>query len=67
MPSRRAHRKLTSRAHAAANLSLVLDLCETMEFGSLCAMGGFTPYPARSAIRHWPEDFTTSKVKEAAE
>ena len=59
--------KVAQGKDAAANLSLVLDLCETMEFGSLCAMGGFTPYPARSAIRHWPEDFTTSKVKEAAE
>jgi len=38
-------------------LALLEDLCETMQFGSLCALGGFTPYPVRSAIRHWPEDF----------
>jgi len=36
---------------------LLDDLCETMQFGSLCALGGFTPYPVRSALKHWPEDF----------
>ncbi len=40
------------------NLTLIEDLCETMKFGSLCALGGFTPYPVMSAIRHFPEDFT---------
>ena len=28
-----------------------------MKFGSLCALGGFTPYPVMSALRYWPEDF----------
>ena len=37
--------------------ALLGDLCETMQFGSLCALGGFTPYPVRSALHHWPEDF----------
>lgn len=41
-------------------LSLITDLCETMKFGSLCALGGFTPYPVMSAIKHWPEDFGAS-------
>ncbi len=41
----------------AANLALIADLSETMKFGSLCALGGFTPYPVMSAIAHWPEDF----------
>ena len=40
-----------------ANLALIADLCETLKFGSLCALGGFTPYPVMSAINHWPEDF----------
>lgn len=40
-----------------ADIALVEDLCETMKFGSLCALGGFTPYPVLSALRHWPEDF----------
>jgi formate dehydrogenase iron-sulfur subunit len=38
-------------------IALLEDLCETMKFGSLCALGGFTPYPVMSALRHWPEDF----------
>ncbi len=39
------------------NLELIADLSETMKFGSLCALGGFTPYPVMSAITHFPEDF----------
>ena len=41
----------------AEDIALLEDLCETMKFGSLCALGGFTPYPVMSALRHWPEDF----------
>ena len=47
------------------NLALVEELCETMKFGSLCALGGFTPYPVLSAIRHFSEDFGVAR--EAAE
>jgi formate dehydrogenase iron-sulfur subunit len=39
------------------NIELISDLCNTMKFGSLCALGGFTPYPVMSAITHFPEDF----------
>lgn len=39
------------------NLGLLEDLCETMELGSLCAMGGLTPNPVRSALKYFPEDF----------
>ncbi|MCK9540741.1 MAG: formate dehydrogenase [Novosphingobium sp.] len=39
------------------DVALLQDLCETLKFGSLCALGGFTPYPVMSALRHWPEDF----------
>jgi formate dehydrogenase iron-sulfur subunit len=39
------------------NLELIADLSETMKYGSLCALGGFTPYPVMSAIRLFPEDF----------
>jgi len=38
-------------------LTLLDDLCTTMTKGSLCAMGGLTPMPVRSALRHWPQDF----------
>jgi len=41
----------------AANLAVLDDLCELMLDGSLCALGGLTPYPVLSAIRHFPEDF----------
>jgi formate dehydrogenase iron-sulfur subunit len=39
------------------DLLLLEDLCETMKFGSLCALGGFTPYPVLSALKNWPQDF----------
>nr|CAD6432166.1 formate dehydrogenase [Rhizobium sp. Q54] len=39
------------------NRALLADLCNTMKFGSLCALGGFTPYPVMSAMTHFPEDF----------
>ena len=48
----------------AAAIPLLTDLCQTMKAGSLCALGGFTPYPVMSALTHFPDDFA---VKEAAE
>jgi formate dehydrogenase iron-sulfur subunit len=39
------------------NLALIADLCETMRHGSLCALGGLTPDPVRSALKYFPEDF----------
>ncbi|MXW53639.1 MAG: formate dehydrogenase [Gammaproteobacteria bacterium] len=36
---------------------LVEDLCDVMEQASLCQMGGMTPIPVRSAMKHFPEDF----------
>ncbi|MEJ1175928.1 NADH-quinone oxidoreductase subunit NuoF [Agrobacterium sp. CMT1] len=49
------------------NTALLEDLCETMKFGSLCALGGFTPYPVMSALRHFPADFAPIPCVEAAE
>ncbi|WP_306031111.1 NADH-ubiquinone oxidoreductase-F iron-sulfur binding region domain-containing protein [Stappia sp. MMSF_3263] len=46
---------------------LLKDLCETMKAGSLCALGGFTPYPVVSALTHFPQDFTPRPLAEAAE
>jgi formate dehydrogenase iron-sulfur subunit len=40
-----------------ANLDLLQELCETMLQGSLCGLGGMTPFPVTSAIKHFPEDF----------
>ena len=47
-----------------AAIPLLTDLCNTMKLGSLCALGGFTPYPVMSALTHFPDDFAQ---KEAAE
>jgi formate dehydrogenase iron-sulfur subunit len=49
------------------NRELLADLCNTMKFGSLCALGGFTPYPVLSAMQHFPEDFAPVPLVEAAE
>jgi formate dehydrogenase iron-sulfur subunit len=52
----------------ASNLAVLEDLCHTMKFGSLCALGGFTPYPVMSALTHFPEDFGARPPRlEAAE
>jgi formate dehydrogenase iron-sulfur subunit len=48
-----------------AAIPLLADLCTTMKAGSLCALGGFTPYPVMSALTHFPDDF--APMKEAAE
>lgn len=53
------------RAGDPAAIPLLTDLCETMKDGSLCALGGFTPYPVMSALTLFPEDFGTAR--EAAE
>jgi formate dehydrogenase iron-sulfur subunit len=44
-----------------ASLELLDDLCRTLKYGSLCALGGFTPYPVLSALKNFPEDFAASK------
>jgi formate dehydrogenase iron-sulfur subunit len=58
--------KIIAGDDVGANLALLDDLCETMTKGSLCAMGGLTPMPVQSAIRHFPEDFDRSPAPEGA-
>ncbi len=41
----------------AADLALLEELCDTMFNGSLCGLGGLTPFPVRSALEHFREDF----------
>jgi len=49
-------------------IALLRDLCDTMKYGSLCALGGFTPYPVLSALDFFPEDFgMPAPMAEAAE
>ena len=38
-------------------IALLRELADTMLHGSLCAMGGMTPYPVLSALDHYPQDF----------
>ena len=49
--------KILAGVAVDANMALIRDLCHTMTFGSLCALGGFIPYPVMSALEHFPEDF----------
>jgi formate dehydrogenase iron-sulfur subunit len=50
--------KIISGVDVPANKLLLLDLCDVMTDGSLCAMGGLTPLPVKSAMNNFPEDFT---------
>lgn len=47
------------------NIELLEDLCDTMVHGSLCAMGGMTPFPVMSALKYFPEDFNRSNSADA--
>jgi formate dehydrogenase iron-sulfur subunit len=58
--------KIATGERVAANTALIEDLCNTLKFGSLCALGGFTPYPVMSALRFFPEDFTARMPAKAA-
>ena len=49
--------KILAGRDVDANLALLDDLCNTLRLGSLCALGGFVPYPVLSAVRHFPQDF----------
>ncbi len=42
------------------NYDLLIELCDTMEHASLCAMGGMTPYPVRSVLKYFAEDFASA-------
>jgi formate dehydrogenase iron-sulfur subunit len=44
------------------NLTLVEELCDTMLNGSLCGLGGLTPYPVQSALKHFRQDFEKSST-----
>src|SRR5438045_6670230 len=58
--------KIISDDNRVANTELLEDLCHTMKFGSLCALGGFTRYPVISALTHFPEDFVRPPRLQAA-
>jgi formate dehydrogenase iron-sulfur subunit len=47
---------------AVTDIALLRDLCDVMKAGSLCALGGFVPYPVLSALDHFPQDFLRRQV-----
>jgi formate dehydrogenase iron-sulfur subunit len=49
--------RLVAGENSAKQETILRDLCETLTYGSLCALGGLTPYPVISALNHFPEDF----------
>ena len=60
--------RIRAGERVAENIAVVEDLCNTMKFGSLCALGGFTPYPVMSALKHFREDFGPAPTRlQAAE
>ncbi len=59
--------KIVAGVERDKNLDLLDDLCQTMVDGSLCAMGGLTPMPVQSAVKHFPEDFDRPAALRAAE
>lgn len=56
--------KVIAGDNVADNLALIEDLLEVMEDGSLCAMGGMTPVPVKSALSYFPEAFKAAIGKE---
>ena len=59
--------RLVAGDRAAAQQTLLRDLCDTMLNGSLCALGGLTPYPVLSALDYFAEDFSKPAALRAAE
>ncbi len=53
--------KIVAGEDRMKNIQLIRDLSDTMLNGSLCALGGMTPYPVLSAMNHFPEDFEGKK------
>jgi formate dehydrogenase iron-sulfur subunit len=60
--------KMRRGERVTENKEVLEDLCHTLKFGSLCALGGFTSYPVMSALKHFPEDFGPTPARlQAAE
>ncbi len=52
--------RMIAGTERAANYDLLVELCDTMEGASLCAMGGMTPFPVRSVLKYFAEDFASA-------
>ena len=49
--------RIRRKDNAAVDIALLRELCDVMQSGSLCALGGFVPFPVLSALDHFPQDF----------
>ena len=58
--------RLMAGENAPKQEAILRDLCETLTYGSLCALGGLTPYPVISALNHFPQDFKPVRTSSAA-
>ena len=58
--------RIVANENRDANLELLQELCDTMVDGSLCAMGGMTPFPVRSAVKYFPKDFEGRSAVQAS-
>jgi len=59
--------KIINDDNPQQNLALLNDLCDTMVDGSLCAMGGMTPFPVRSVIKHFNNDLMPTSISAATQ
>ena len=57
--------RITRNQNREQQVQLLRDLCSTMVNGSLCAMGGMTPFPVLSALNYYPKDFGIESSEEA--
>jgi formate dehydrogenase iron-sulfur subunit len=57
--------RLIAGENAAQQETILRDLCETLTYGSLCALGGLTPFPVVSALNHFHEDFVKPNAARA--
>jgi formate dehydrogenase iron-sulfur subunit len=57
--------RLVAGENAVQQETILRDLCETLTYGSLCALGGLTPYPVISALDHFHEDFVKPVAAQA--
>jgi formate dehydrogenase iron-sulfur subunit len=58
--------RIVAGQELSKNFAVLDDLCTTMLDGSLCALGGLTPFPVQSALKHFPEDFDRKPGKARA-
>jgi formate dehydrogenase iron-sulfur subunit len=58
--------RIVSGVERDKNIALLEDLCDTMVNGSLCALGGMTPFPVQSALKYFPDDFSAAPKRKVA-